>query len=271
MKTLQLLRRSVKLISGSPSYAMDCEITASQNITKNVFVKLRMRNTDQTFRDQFYAVATPAQLEQLHELTPADGSVLFRINKMRLINTDLNRLEADFQSLLGELQQLCDFTEILDELQADGIYSITASTIQSTMAAVHIHYRIPLTAQPCGINEVFTDTSDNQQKHRITGTDTSRTGWLPTITDVDPAGTFFKYNLSTDVTISSIWPIKPSLISYAHVEINGITSTQVLINDTTVYWKTNRFGLVPWPKTFVSPNQLGDSGDAVTLVLDCIA
>ena len=138
------------------------------------------------------------------------------------------------------------------------------------MAVVHTHYRIPLTAQPCGVNEVYTDNSDNQQKHRITSVDTSRHGWLP-VADGDPSGTFFKYNLATDTSLNAIWPIKAELLAYAHIEINGVTSGQVLINGTNLYWKTNRYGAVPWPKSYVNPNNLGSANDAVTLVLDCIA
>lgn len=270
MKTIQLLRRSVKLLSGSPSYALDCEITSSQGITKNVFVKLRMKNADQSVQDVFYSVASPMLLETLSENAPAEGSRLFRTNKMRMINTDLARLEADFLSLTGELQQLCDSAEILDELQPDSVYSISATEIETNMAVVHTHYRIPLTARPCGVNEVYTDNADGQQKHRITSVNTAQFGWIPVV-DGDPVGTFFKYNLATDTSLAAIWPIKAELLTYAHIEINGVTSGQVLVNGTNIYWKTNRYGSVPWPKSYVNPNELGDTSDAVTLVLDCIA
>lgn len=270
MKTLQLLRRSVSRIAGSTGYALECEITSSQGITKKVFVKSRLVKNDASFKDTFYAVATPQQIEQLPENAPVGASPLFRDNKLKLYYTSLALLEADFIHLTGELRRLVDDMELLDEMNADGLYSITATEVEVNMAAIHTHYRIPLTARPCGINDVYTDIADSQQKHRILSVNTALQGWIP-VGNSDPGNTYFKYNIATDTAVTAIWPPSSELLSYAHIEVNGVTTAKVLVNADGIFWKSNLYGDVPWPKTYVNVNDQGAPGDAVTLVLDVVA
>jgi len=270
MKTLQLLRRSVSRLAGSTGYVLECEITSSQDITKKVFVKSRLVKNDASFKDTFYAVATPKQIVELPENAPIGTSPLFRDSKLKLYYTSLALLEADFIHLTGELRRLVDDMELLDEMEAAGLYSITATEVKANMAAIHTHYRIPLTARPCGINDVYTDIADSQQKHRILSVNASALGWIP-VGGSDPANTYFKYNIANDTTLTAIWPPNAELLSYAHIEVNGVTTAKVLVNADGIFWKSNLYGDVPWPKTYVNVNDQGATADAVTLVLDVIA
>lgn len=264
------MRKGVKLEPGNSAYKLSLEVTASQGITKYVFVKQRHKKTDNTWIDTFVAVASAANVADFDENSPAAGESYFRTSKVELTSSNSDHLEDVFNNILAELQLLADQTEILDELQVDGIYTINSSTVTVDMAQIHTHYRIPLIAEPCGINEVYVDPEDEAEKHRVASQNAELSGWLNT-SGSDPDTTFFKYNIAEDPTVAAIWPIPTEKLSYAHIEINGVVSSDVLINANGIFWKNNQWGKVPWPKTYVNSEDLGDPVDKTTLVLDVIA
>lgn len=266
MKKINLLKRAVK--QNGPTYILDVEIISSEGITKDIFVKQRRRNLNNTFDDVFVAIATVAQIEDFDTGSPAEDSTYFRTSSLALVGTNPAFIEELFTTVLSEIQQLVDNAEVLEEIKPDGVYEITADTIDVNMGIVHTHYRIPLVAAPCGVNEVFTES--NLQKHRVGSQNTLLPGWLNTVSGVDPASTYFKYNIAVDITLGSKWPIAAEFLAYAHIENNGKTEQNVLINANGIFWKSNKLGTAPWPVDYVNSGNTGLAANAIVLVIDFI-
>lgn len=244
---------------------MTLEITASEDMPKEVFVKQRVRNfTTNQFEDTFAAVCTPAQLEDFDVGSPAAGSSYFRASLIDIVSRNLGYLEQVFNSIVGELKKLVQDEESLNILIPDGVYTISADTIDVNTAILHTHYRIPLAAKPAGNNEVYTDTGHDYQ--RVASEDTNQEGWLNTTT---PNGCFFKYNIAKDSTLSRVWPPSTDKIGYAHLEKDGVSlgTSVVLINEDGIFWKSNLSGSAPFPSDYVNA---GDPGTPISLVLDFI-
>lgn len=278
MKTITLVRKAVKRSGGLTSYRLDLEVTGSQNISRDIFVKQRSKKYDGTLEEVFVAVASPANLEDIDAKSPRAPSTYFRINTASLVSSDPIFLEEAFTTILAEVQLLCDQAEVLEETEVDGIYTITSTDINVNMATVHTHYRLPLIAAPAGLNNVYVDPGDdntevdNIRRHQILDVDTNLQGWLPTNGLSDPAGYNFKYNIARDSSLAIVWPVKADFLQYAHVEKNGAAVSGLLINADGIFWRSNLYGEVPWPKSYQSPSvPWADPLDAVTLVFDTLA
>ncbi len=270
MAKINLVRKLTKPTYNVKSYKMVLEVVSSENITRYVFVKQRIRDPlTETFKDAFAAVASPAQLEEFDERSPAANSSYFRDYKVELVSYTAEYLDEVFTSILYDIQKLVEDFEIIDNIEPDGIFSITATSIDKSMAILHQHYRLPMTASPCGINNVV-DAGGGVMIHQIGSPNPALSGWLPVTLGVDPENTYFKYNITTDAALNALWPIPSELISYAHIEYNGATTNDVLINETGIYWKTNLEGKAPWPKTYVNEADRGLPEDEVVLLIDLI-
>lgn len=268
MAKVTLLRRSTNFDANLTSYKMILEILSSENITKSIFVKQRIRNYFKNqFEDVFAAIATPVQLEDLDEGSPKEGDSYFRCSSVELVARTPEFLENVFSSIQSEIQKLVIDFEAVNELQADGVYTITADEIDINMAIQHTHYRLPLIARPAGIPETFIDGNENQRQ-RVINQDVNLTGWLNNTTS--PTTYSFKYNLAKDLTLYNLFPLDETKLQYAHLEVNGITSTDVLITATAIYWKSNSYEEVPWPADYLNINNQGSPENKVVLVLDFI-
>jgi hypothetical protein len=268
MKKINLLRRSL-IKTPLSSYRLDLEIMSTEDITKDVFVKQRLRAVDNSIDDRFVAIASPAQIEDLGVNSPNGDSSYFRSSVVSLVSSNPDYLEETFNIILTELQSLTEAIEVLDELTVDGIYNITADEVTTNMSILHTHYRIPLVARPAGINEVYVDDADGERKHRVASPNTSLSGWLPT--DVNsPPNTYFRYNIPQDSSLGLVWPIPDNFLPYVHMEFDGVTAKEVIINGDGIFWKSNKFGTVPWPSDFVNVGDPGTAGNQVTLTLDLI-
>ena len=267
MARINLIRKSNTYDNQAGSYKMLLEIISTENVAKDLFVKQRLRNfVKNNFEDVFCAVATPAQVEEFDVNSPRAGDSFFRTNTIELVSRNADYLEQVFESILKELQKLVEDVESLEALKTDGVYSITAADVEvNDKAIVHTHYRIPLIARPSGENEIYTD--GGSEYHRVGNQDTDLAGW---INNVSPAQFKFKYNLAADPTLSALWPPSEELISYAHLEVDGITieSPYILINENGIYWKNNTKGNAPWPEDYVDVDN--DGNEVLTLVLDFV-
>lgn len=108
---------------------MTLEVTESEGITKAIFVKQRLRNfVDNTFDDVFAAVCTPAQLEDLQEGSPADGSSYFRASKVDIITRNADYLQEVFNSIAAEVTALTNSVSALQLLGADEAYQVVSDT-----------------------------------------------------------------------------------------------------------------------------------------------
>ncbi len=130
MAKINLLRKSTIYDKTNQSYRLLLEITSTEGLNKNLFVKQRFRNSiKNTFDDVFSGVATPALIEDLDIGSPAAGTSLFRSDKVDLISQNAAYLEEIFESIVRELQKLVEDNESLNLLETDGIYEITTDDI----------------------------------------------------------------------------------------------------------------------------------------------
>jgi len=248
---------------------MTLEVLSTENMPKNVFVKQRIRDlVNNNFDDVFAAVCTPAQLEDFDDDAPKQGASYFRTYTVDIVSRNSAYLEDVFQSILAELQKLADDYAALGELQPDGIYTITnEGEITVNSAINHTHYRLPLAAQPAGTNQNY--TANNIDYQTVGSPDANKAGWLP-CTDGDPVGYKFKYNIAKDSSVSAVWPPSQDKISYAHLEIDGVSLSDALLNDAGIFWKENTKGDCPWPIDWVSALNPSPSGERINIVLDII-
>lgn len=268
MTKINLLRKSTTFDPSAGSYRMVLEVLSTENIPRHVFINQRLRNfVKNNFEDVFAAISTPAQLEDFDIDSPAAGTSFFRVYKIDLVSRNAAYLEEVFESILSELQKLVDDYTALSNLTADAIYTITADSVEMNTAIVHTHYRLPLVAEPSGTNEIFDDSGTNY--HRVASQDTDKTGWLNCVTG-DPLGYKFKYNIAADTTLAALWPPTSDKIGYAHLELNGVTHSTVLLTPDGIYWKENTEGEAPWPVDYVSSLNTSPSGEVVRLLLDII-
>lgn len=244
---------------------MSLEVTSSQNITRNIFVKRRLYTITGGFNDVFVAIATPEQIESLGVLAPTADTTFFLDSKITLLENTVEYLNAVLQEILQELQNLVIDVELIQNIEQSAIYTITSGNIQVNVYDNSTLYRLPLYALPCGIpvntNNIIT----------ISNVNPILPGWLPTSFN-DPAGYYFKYNIATDPNLPLIFPAAISKLSLAQIEKNGVIQNDgnVLINATGIYWRDNAFGLSPWPVDYVDPMNPGgfDESTEVVLVLD---
>lgn len=133
MKTITLTRRTVKDNPTLPtSYLLEIEVISAQDITKDVFVKQRLRNIDNTHTDVFAAICTPALLEELEVDNPSAGTSYFRTSKIQLVGANESYLDELFNTILGEVQVLVQNAEVFDTLKEQATYSVTSSAITKT-------------------------------------------------------------------------------------------------------------------------------------------
>jgi len=270
MAKVRLLRKSNTYDKNVNSYRMILEVLSSENIKKEVFVNQRLRNyTKKNFEDLFVAVATPAQLEDFDVGSPQEGSSYFLSSKIDVVSRNADYLNDVFDSILNEVQKLVGDVEALNELEADGIYTVEADQIDVNMAIQHTHYRLPLYARPCGINTLYDD--NGTMRHTVGSPDTGLYGWL-NADGTTPAGFKFRYNIPTDTSLNVLWPIDSDKIAYAHLESNGISlsTSEVRINADGIFWKHDEQGKAPWPEDYVNPGDTGDPENQVILILDFI-
>ncbi len=166
--------------------------------------------------------------------------------------------------MFGELQKLVEDSEALNTLTPDGIYSITTDNIDVNAAIVHTHYRLPLVAAPSGLNDIFNDGVDRQ---RVGSESAGTPGWL-NASGLAPTGFKFEYNIAQDASLNALWPIDADKIAYAHLEVDGITNTDIVINQDGIFWKNNLLGDAPFAEDYVSEENQGT--EIPILVLDFI-
>lgn len=264
MKKIILSRRAVHFDAKISSYKLALEVTSSEGIIKEVFVKQRLRNPmTNTFNDVFAAIASPTQLEDLDRNSPSADTTYFLVSKVDLVGASAEYLDEVFNSIVADIQRLVTDCEIVENLSPDGIYTIQSDTIDVDMGTPHTHYRLPLIAAPCGLNELFIDT-DSLQKHRVGSQDTTLPGWVNSTYLTYK----FKYNVATDTTLNALWPVDTDKLQYAHVEVNGITDSSILLDATGIYWKSNLLGEAPWPQDYLNSGSPGST--PLVLVIDFI-
>ena len=130
-KTVTILRSAIdpKQQTGLIGYVLALNVTASQNITKKIFVKQRVRTNLGTIDDVFVAVSSPEQLEDLAEDNPRDGTSYFRSDNICIIASNEAYLTKVFDTIMDDVQLLMSNSEALDILAPDGTYVVSSSGV----------------------------------------------------------------------------------------------------------------------------------------------
>lgn len=108
------------------AYTTTVEISSSESIPKEVFIKKRTINfVNDSNNDVFVAVATPAQIEDLPVDNPEKGSSYFRTYKTELIGKTIEEVDAILRSMVAELNKLTlDMETIMSSLTEEKTYVI---------------------------------------------------------------------------------------------------------------------------------------------------
>ncbi len=124
---LIIQKRTVNYSQALQSYSCDLEITVAEDITNKCFVVQRITSPALVSTDTFVAVATPVQLEDFPEDSPAPDSSYFRTSKIALVAASSSYLEEIINQIVTELGQLVD-----NMLKLNALSEVTTFTIEST-------------------------------------------------------------------------------------------------------------------------------------------
>ena len=115
----------------------------------------------------------------------------------------------------------------------------------------HVHYRFELTAKPAGQHNDPIRSGDDAQVQDILTADTDAPGWLPAAEfPTAPAGAVFGYNLDQHPELASVFP--PIPINSYYLEVNagfrgtGRDDSDVILDNTGIWWMTQDYGFAPW-------------------------
>lgn len=126
MSSLTIKQNASEWIPGKQSYRLVLEVTNSEDIPKEVFVKQRTKNfVTGEFDDVFVAIATPTQIEDLEVDAPAKGTSYFRTNKIDLVSRNIDYIDLIKDTIMAELDKLVDEWDSLNNLSSDVTIVIT--------------------------------------------------------------------------------------------------------------------------------------------------
>ena len=95
------------------AYRTDITITSVEGITEYLFVKQRIIRADGSVDDDFAAVASPAQIEDLPQQAPIAPGTYWRDNNVSLISSDPVLMQDVVDTILADLQfTLTQLTEL---------------------------------------------------------------------------------------------------------------------------------------------------------------
>ena len=101
---------------GGPTYTMSLAVSTTTNMPAEVFVFQRCTKYDGTTVDEFAAVATPTQLEELEVGCPGAGTSYFRMGSVQLTSQSAQELLSVYRQLLQQVNQLCADMDALDQI-----------------------------------------------------------------------------------------------------------------------------------------------------------
>jgi len=137
----------------------------------------------------------------------------------------------------------------------------------------HTHYRFELVTEPAGVHALFTNPGDHT-RHRINNPNANLPGWLPanhpSFAGKAPSGALFGYNLAQHASLSQAWPPVP-LQSVALVwdkgrgrrggsEIALGPDGAAIVDMNGIWWMSNCYGDVPWPRDWQITNPPAPTG-----------
>jgi len=215
MLRLNLNKKTVTYRANLSAYSMVLEITSSQDIEKEVFVKQKLVNFTNDTPDEFFvAVCSPVQMSDLPINIPTAYSSYFRVSKVELIAGTQEELQAIFNSITFELQKLIvDLEAQQSLLQIEENYEITDTGVN--IAPVVVLDTTPPVVSLIGastislnVGDTFSDpgatVSDNVDATRsITGTGS---------VDTSVAGTYTRTYAATDAAGNAATPVNRNVV-----------------------------------------------------------
>lgn len=127
MISITLLKKSSEYFKEVASYRVAISVTGTEGVTPNIFVMQRTHDfVNNKFEDNFVAIATPAQLEDIPELTNMSDSSFYRTYKIELIARTADYLNEIVESVFYEVQKLVDDLRALQSISL-----ITTHTFES--------------------------------------------------------------------------------------------------------------------------------------------
>ena len=113
------------------AYGMTLTVTSADDMPTEVFVKQRL-SADGT-QDQFAAIASPAQLEDLLANEPSGDTSYYRSSTVSFVVANPARLEEIYNQVVAEVQALVYNLNILDlNVTPDTNCVITADSVSVT-------------------------------------------------------------------------------------------------------------------------------------------
>jgi hypothetical protein len=257
---------------GSTQFAFGQSVEESALVGQPVYY----RASTQQFERALAAAVTDGETGLL---TTAESSQSWGIVFRKHSSTSADILLSGFAQL--------DLSNAVDETVEAGIYylsAVEAGKMQKTSPPVgipvlratgegtiyvfpsftdsflqHRHYKFDLVAYPSGEH-----VDPEGDVHAITAADDSIEGWLPADNAVfegnAPTGAKFGYNIAAS-PLATVWPPVP--IGSAYIEWNkgldpdvggtgtqqGTTAPLVVVDNNGIWWMSDAYGDVPWPKT----------------------
>jgi hypothetical protein len=130
-KSIKISKQSTVRIPRTGAHKIVVAAVDAVDMPSEIFVKQRFRNfARDAFEDNFVAVCSPTQLEDLPLNAPEGRSSYFRVSQVELIANTPELLERIFDSLLYEAQKLVVDLTAIDSLEAAEVYSITAREVK---------------------------------------------------------------------------------------------------------------------------------------------
>jgi hypothetical protein len=125
--SIQISKQSTIPLPDLQSFKLVVETINPENMSGKIFINQRIRNfAKDRFDDTFVAVCTPAQLEDLDEDSPGEGTSYYRTDRIELIIRTAEALQTVFDSLLYEVNKLVIDLSDIEQLATAEVYQISA-------------------------------------------------------------------------------------------------------------------------------------------------
>lgn len=155
----------------------------------------------------------------------------------------------------------------LPVLRADGQGNVLVVNQILDQVDRHNHYRFELACRPSGEHS----PPSPGERHTITDTDNNIEGWLPVSDPIfeskAPAGAVFGYNLKANTNLDNTWPplpLKSATLEWdkglsIDVGITGVPENLCVIDSNGIWWMSDCYGDVPWPREYTQATSVSDS------------
>lgn len=118
MISITLLKKGSEFYKEVGSYRVAISVVSSVGTTPNIFVMQRTRDfVTNSFEDNFVAVSTPTQLEEVPELNNMTESSFYRTYKIELIARTAEYMSEIVDSIFHEVQNLVDDLRALESIK----------------------------------------------------------------------------------------------------------------------------------------------------------